>query len=69
MADVVLGILALTLVLVLVKHQWDNFKSSTHGLPYPPGPKPLPIIGNFRDVPASAHWETYLRWAQKYGTT
>ncbi|KLO13198.1 cytochrome P450 [Schizopora paradoxa] len=34
---------------------------------YPPGPKPLPLIGNLKDLPTSFEWETYAEWAKKYG--
>jgi hypothetical protein len=37
------------------------------GLPYPPGPRPLPLIGNLFDVPKEFSWLTYARLSQKYG--
>ncbi|KAF4581329.1 hypothetical protein EYR40_002917 [Pleurotus pulmonarius] len=37
-------------------------------LPFPPGPKPLPIIANALDFPRARPWETYTRWGQQYGT-
>ncbi|KDQ55433.1 hypothetical protein JAAARDRAFT_37446 [Jaapia argillacea MUCL 33604] len=37
------------------------------GLPYPPGPKPLPIIGNLCDLPKENESATYFQWAQRYG--
>ncbi|KAH7909414.1 cytochrome P450 [Hygrophoropsis aurantiaca] len=36
-------------------------------LPYPPGPKPLPLIGNLRDIPLQNESATYNKWAQQYG--
>jgi hypothetical protein len=38
------------------------------GLPYPPGPRPLPIIGNLLDIPKEFSWLAYTRLAEKYGT-
>lgn len=39
------------------------------GLPYPPGPRPLPIIGNLLDIPKEFSWLAYTRLSEKYGTT
>lgn len=35
--------------------------------PLPPGPKPLPIIGNLLDMPSYKPWETFAMWGQLYG--
>ncbi|KAI9433755.1 cytochrome P450 [Lactarius indigo] len=37
------------------------------GLPYPPGPPPLPAIGNILDVPKRSAWVAYGAMAKKYG--
>ncbi|KAI0056400.1 cytochrome P450 [Artomyces pyxidatus] len=37
------------------------------GLPYPPGPRPLPVIGNLFDIPSEYSWLTYAEWAKIYG--
>ncbi len=34
---------------------------------YPPGPKPLPLVGNVKDFPTSFEWETFAEWAKQYG--
>ncbi|OOQ91426.1 Fumitremorgin C synthase [Penicillium brasilianum] len=36
-------------------------------LPLPPGPKPLPIIGNLHQVPRELPWKIYKQWADTYG--
>ncbi|KIJ50984.1 hypothetical protein M422DRAFT_159164 [Sphaerobolus stellatus SS14] len=33
----------------------------------PPGPKPLPIVGNWFELPGEKQWETYNLWAKEYG--
>jgi hypothetical protein len=37
------------------------------GLPYPPGPRPLPLIGNLLDIPREFSWLTYTELAKKHG--
>ena len=37
------------------------------GLPYPPGPRPLPLIGNLFDIPKEFSWLSYTRLSKKYG--
>ncbi|EMD40157.1 hypothetical protein CERSUDRAFT_151145 [Gelatoporia subvermispora B] len=38
----------------------------TQTSPLPPGPKPLPFIGNALDVPAHLAWRTYAKWRDTY---
>jgi hypothetical protein len=37
------------------------------GRPLPPGPAPLPFLGNIRDLPAKHEWLTYAEWTKQYG--
>jgi len=37
------------------------------GLPYPPGPRPLPIIGNILDIPKEFSWLAYSKFSKTYG--
>ncbi|KAF9444744.1 cytochrome P450 [Macrolepiota fuliginosa MF-IS2] len=41
------------------------FKSPRHSLP--PGPKPLPFIGNLHQVPRQEPFKVYRQWARTYG--
>ena len=36
-------------------------------LPYPPGPKPLPIVGNLFSMPSQEEWLTYRKWSEESG--
>ncbi|KIJ51011.1 hypothetical protein M422DRAFT_244987 [Sphaerobolus stellatus SS14] len=36
-------------------------------LPLPPGPKGLPIVGNWFHLPIHVPWETYTDWSKEYG--
>jgi len=53
------GILA-TLVLYFYFHKRNVF-------PLPPGPTPLPIIGNRHQLPQEKPWEKYTEWKETYG--
>ncbi|KAI0320135.1 cytochrome P450 [Amylostereum chailletii] len=33
----------------------------------PPGPPPLPLVGNLFDIPKKKSWVTYADWSEKYG--
>ena len=37
------------------------------GLPYPPGPPSLPVIGNLLDIPKDAPWTAYADMSKKHG--
>ncbi|PPQ98487.1 hypothetical protein CVT26_013888 [Gymnopilus dilepis] len=48
---------------------WKTRRGSRNpeNLPYPPGPKPLPLIGNVYDVPRDVPWKVFEEWGRKYG--
>jgi hypothetical protein len=33
----------------------------------PPGPKPLPLIGNVLNFPVNRQWVTFAEWKKQYG--
>ncbi|OAX41845.1 cytochrome P450 [Rhizopogon vinicolor AM-OR11-026] len=43
------------------------FRNKAERLPFPPGPKPLPVIGNLRDLPFKDEAATYNKWAKEHG--
>ncbi|EPQ51619.1 cytochrome P450 [Gloeophyllum trabeum ATCC 11539] len=47
--------------------RWRKLRARRLGLPYPPGPEPLPVIGNLKDFDIEHATETYYKWSQKYG--
>lgn len=35
--------------------------------PYPPGPAPLPLLGNLLDIPSSYQHLTFAKWSERWG--
>jgi len=35
-------------------------------LPYPPGPRKLPLLGNILDFPLTHVWQIYAKWSTEY---
>ncbi|OCH90228.1 CyP450 monooxygenase [Obba rivulosa] len=58
---------ALTGLFLTLLLQCGRRKSSLHHLPLPPGPKPLPLVGNILDIPTAYQWLTYAEWSKTYG--
>lgn len=62
---ILLGALAITGV-ILIK-RWRRSEATASLLPLPPGPPPLPFIGNVLDVPTFEPWKVYDGLSQTYG--
>ncbi|KAJ3555828.1 hypothetical protein NM688_g2361 [Phlebia brevispora] len=44
-----------------------NRLQARRSLPLPPGPRRLPLIGNYLDLPTVKPWLVYNKWARQYG--
>ncbi|KAI6099756.1 cytochrome P450 [Pisolithus sp. B1] len=60
------AVVASTTCLVLVLRRWRN-RTLSNGLPLPPGPRGLPLVGSLFDIDIAAPWTTYERWAKHFG--
>ncbi|KAH9066190.1 cytochrome P450 [Lactarius vividus] len=43
-------------------------RASKRRLPYPPGPKRLPVVGNLFSMPSQEEWVAYRKWSEKLGS-
>lgn len=59
--------LVLSVAVLFFKRTYEKHKINPQGLPYPPGPNPLPVIGNVLDIPKVTPWLTYARWGKQFG--
>ncbi|KAI6039896.1 cytochrome P450 [Pisolithus marmoratus] len=55
-----------TLCFVGLLYVW-RIRTRRGGLPLPPGPRGLPLIGNVFDVNIAEPWLTYEEWGKQYG--
>ncbi|KAK0239655.1 cytochrome P450 [Armillaria nabsnona] len=61
---VVLGVLVLS---YLIRRRQARLRANPRRLLLPPGPKPLPIIGNLLDIPRDSEAARYNRLAREHG--
>ena len=60
--------LLLFLGVLLFVYLWKTVFEAKRRLPLPPGPPPLPVLGNLLDIPRTAPWVGYRDMCKKYGT-
>ncbi|XP_076141781.1 cytochrome P450 2F3-like [Alosa pseudoharengus] len=53
------------LAMVLLLLAWR--RRGVRGLPLPPGPAGLPLLGNLPQVDKSAPYKTFMKWSKEYG--
>jgi hypothetical protein len=56
-----------SLALVLVWGLLRRYHRKGSNLKFPPGPKPLWIIGNALDLPSVSFWRKFDEWFKVYG--
>jgi hypothetical protein len=44
-----------------------GFRRRRSALPFPPGPKGLPLVGNMFGLPKSHEWKPYAKWSKELG--
>ncbi|KAJ3504195.1 hypothetical protein NMY22_g18005 [Coprinellus aureogranulatus] len=59
---------ALAVIALYGFYRWKQGVKTRRGLPLPPGPKGLPLVGNLYDVPATFPWEHYVQWGKEYNS-
>ncbi|KAG8947357.1 hypothetical protein FRC04_010805 [Tulasnella sp. 424] len=50
-----------------LRNRIEMRRRNPQGLPYPPGPRGLPIVGNVLDMPRKQAPLTYRKWNEQYG--
>lgn len=61
------SVILVPLLLLLLARYIVYSKRSGQALRFPPGPKPLPIIGNILDIPYETPWVVYRDWSYTFG--
>ncbi|KDQ14757.1 hypothetical protein BOTBODRAFT_32517 [Botryobasidium botryosum FD-172 SS1] len=62
------AVLLVTISAVVIYRRHSGAATRNPGrLPYPPGPKPHPLVGHALLIPSESSWITFLEWKKIYG--
>ena len=62
-----MGVVTFAFVLAAIYFVWSHLNKPRRSLPLPPGPQPLPLVGNVTDLTARELWLRAKEWAGQYG--
>ncbi|CCL99947.1 uncharacterized protein FIBRA_01972 [Fibroporia radiculosa] len=58
---------ALVAIVLIFSPYFYRLKTSSTTHKFPPGPKPIPILGNAHQLPPEYQWRAFAQWAEIYG--
>ena len=67
-SESLLLLVALAALVVLTAKLIQSQKDATISAPYPPGPKPLFLIGNALDFPKADAGREYVDWGRRFNS-